>query len=159
MAEPGISVPFRNADFGRFRKVGWILQNFKSVFTCVNMCPFLTRLVPLESSHSQLSNGTNFIKNGSKLRKLWRNWNIGVSNQFFRFPVWVPSWTAIFSSSVHKCIQIYLPNGTWVLLLTSCLSTVLQKRKNWQSRMGPKPEIGRIDWRLQYFYFVIHLPT
>ena len=59
-----------------FRKISeaWIdPSKFKSVFTCVNMCPFLTRLVPLESFHSQLSNGTNFIKNGYILRKSWRN--------------------------------------------------------------------------------------
>ena len=31
------------------------------------------RLVPLENSHSQLSNGTSLVKNGSILRKLWTN--------------------------------------------------------------------------------------
>ena len=94
MADPGTSVPFRNADFGRFRKVGWIRQMFNSTFTFVNIYPFLTKIVPLESSHSQLSNGTKIIKNGAILRKLWPNRNKSVSKNFFRFPIWIPSWSA-----------------------------------------------------------------
>ena len=35
--------------------------------------PFLTRMVPIASSHSQLSIGTGLVKNGSTLRKLWSN--------------------------------------------------------------------------------------
>ena len=35
--------------------------------------PFLTRPVPIESSHSQLSIGTGLVKNGHKLRTLWNN--------------------------------------------------------------------------------------
>ena len=39
----------------------------------LNIDPFLMKFVPFESSQSQLSNGTNYIKNGSILRKLWAN--------------------------------------------------------------------------------------
>ena len=105
MAHPGTSVPFRNADFGRFRKVGWITQKFKSTFSLVNMSSFLTKIVPLESSRSQLSNGTKIIKNGYILRTLWTNPNNRVCNQFFRFRNWVPSWTAKNSYTGHPTPQ------------------------------------------------------
>ena len=39
----------------------------------LNTDPFLMKFLPFESSQSQLSNGKNFIKNGSILRKLWAN--------------------------------------------------------------------------------------
>ena len=39
----------------------------------LNMNPFLMKIVPFESWDRELSNGTIFIKNGSILRKLWRN--------------------------------------------------------------------------------------
>ena len=41
----------------------------------LNIDPFLTRPVPIESSHSQLSIGTGLVKNGTILRKLWSNRN------------------------------------------------------------------------------------
>ena len=37
----------------------------------LNTYPFLMIFVPFESSQSQLSNGINFIKNGSILRNIW----------------------------------------------------------------------------------------
>ena len=39
----------------------------------LNTYPFVMKMVPIESSSSQLSTRTIFIKNGSILRKLWTN--------------------------------------------------------------------------------------
>ena len=41
----------------------------------LNIDPFLTRPVPIESSHSQLSIGTSLVKNGSISRELRSNRN------------------------------------------------------------------------------------
>ena len=50
-------------------------QNHSSKFPCnfLNIAPFLTRPLPIESSRSKLSIGTGLVKNGSILRKLWSN--------------------------------------------------------------------------------------
>ena len=56
---------------GKIHIVFLMLFRFLHIF--LNIDPFLMKFVPFESSRSQLSNGTNFIKNGSILRKLWAN--------------------------------------------------------------------------------------
>ena len=94
MADPGTCVSFRNADLGRFRKVRRIPEKFNLTFSFINIHPFLTRMVPLESSHPQLSNASKIIKNGSILRNLWANRNNRVSHRFFRFRNCVPPWAA-----------------------------------------------------------------
>ena len=47
-------------------------QNPSADMSCnfLNIDPFLTRPVPIESSHSQLSIGTGLVKNGYVSRKL-----------------------------------------------------------------------------------------
>ena len=50
-----------------------IIMIFQFIHIFLNIDSFLMKFVPFESSQSQLSNGTNFIKNGSILRKLWAN--------------------------------------------------------------------------------------
>ena len=50
-----------------------VLTLFRFLHNFRNTDPFLMIFAPLESSHSQLSNGTKLIKNGSILRKLWVN--------------------------------------------------------------------------------------
>ena len=58
---------------GTYMGTYFIRENMSTrlVHNFLNIDPFLTRLVPLESSHSQLSNGINLVKNGYMLRKLW----------------------------------------------------------------------------------------
>ena len=41
--------------------------------------PFSMILAPLESPDSQLSIGTRIMKNGFLCRKLWTNWDPGIS--------------------------------------------------------------------------------
>ena len=41
------------------------------VHSFVHIGPFLTNLVPIDRSSSGLSIGTNFVKNGPMLTKLW----------------------------------------------------------------------------------------
>ena len=51
------------------------LMVFRFLRISLNIDPFLMIFAPLESSHSQLSNGAKIIKNGSIVRKIWKNRN------------------------------------------------------------------------------------
>ena len=50
-----------------------VIPSTRLLCNFLNIDPFLTKIIPIESSHSQLSIGTGLVKNGSILRKLWSN--------------------------------------------------------------------------------------
>ena len=98
------------------------LMQFRFLHIFLNIDPFLMKFVPFESSHSQLSNGTRIIKNGSILRKIWRNrtffpvYFLFVSNCFlvffFVFPI-VTRFSRLFPvfpfiSSFSRLFHVFL---------------------------------------------------
>ena len=70
---------------GKIHIVFLMLFRFLHIF--LNIDPFLMKFVPFESSHSQLSNGTKIIKNGSILRKIWRN-RSSITNNICNCPLY-----------------------------------------------------------------------
>ena len=70
-------------------------QNPSAEIPChfLNILPLLTRPVLIESSHSQFSIGTGFVKNGAILRKLWVHLRDGIFGRNISAYISVPIFT------------------------------------------------------------------
>ena len=100
-------------DFRRSSRLRRSLMVFRFLHIFLNMYPFVMTFAPLESWDWELSNGTNFIKNGYILRKLWGNRNdhvycisFGLHIALLCFCV-CPCFLCVFTISVFFNISVF----------------------------------------------------